>query len=809
MKIMPKIMPKLSATFRIALSLVGISTSLLFVAAVFNFFPDDRAGAMSGRTRLCESMAISFSTMARYTDVGTMKTCFATVAARNPDILSIGLRRFEGGLLFAVGDHEEHWTLQADQESTETQMAVPVYGKKKQWGTVEVRFRPIATPGLIGVLLRPEFALAGFMALASLVTYYVYLRIVLRQLNPSKVIPGRVRDAFDSLAEGIVVLDQQEQVVLVNRAFEQATGKSSKQLLGRSVSRIGFVNRGETTSDLYPWQETVTHSRLIKGRLLALAEGEFQDKTFSVSSAPIIDETGNTRGAMASFEDVSQLEKKKDELRHMVDSLSLSSEHIKKQNRELAVLATRDPLTGCFNRRSFLDLFESSWNAAKRYGHPLSAIMVDIDHFKSVNDDHGHSVGDEVLRRVAETLQETSRKSDIVCRFGGEEFVVLLPHTDIDDGEIAAEKLRAAIAGLKFSQLSTTASFGISALSEQPKDPQDLLDQADKCLYVAKRNGRDQVVRFDQVPEGLEVDKSQISRTTECEPIAEPTSIPFHAVTALISALAYRDQETAAHSRRVADLCVSTAEGLLSLKDCYTLEIAALLHDIGKIGVPDSILLKPSPLSESEWIVMRNHDRIGVEIIRASFASTELSEIVENHHAHFGENASKPETINGRDIPVGARILSIVDAYDAIVCDRVYRKGRSRTEAFSELRRCAGTQFDPELVERFIRTVRISGEEETLQTDRVSPETALSIGIQLERIVSVLDNQDPEEIRVLSQRLTATATKCGALEIASKASELGAVLESDGDLLNVMQSANELLDLCRSTQHSFLQPTEA
>ena len=638
----------------------------------------------------------------------------------------------------------------------------------------------------------------------SALAYYFYLRNVLRQLNPSKVIPTRVRDALDSLAEGLVVMDHQERVVLVNRAFEQASGRSLTQLLGRSLSELEFVSREEQSNHLYPWQETLARDRHVHGRLFGLHSGTPHTRTFSVSSAPIFDEQGNNRGAMASFEDVSKLESNRQELRLLVEQLRASGEEIKKQNQQLVVLATRDPLTGCFNRRSFLERFDTHWQTAQRYGHPLTAMMVDVDHFKSVNDNFGHNVGDEVLQRVAAELCETARSSDVVCRFGGEEFAILLPQTDLDAGELAAEKFRVAIERLHFPQLSVTVSVGVSSLSELPTDPQDLLHQADKCLYVAKRSGRNQVVRWDQVPAELEEHASKVSQVVDQEAGEEGTSIPYHAVTALISALAYRDQETAAHSRRVADLCVATVEGLLSLKDCYTLEIAALLHDIGKIGVPDSILLKSGTLTPSEWAVMQGHDRIGLEIIRASFQSTSLSAIVENHHAFFGGNAEKPNQLSGRAIPIGARVLAIADAFDSMVSDRVYRKGRSRREAIEELRRCAGTQFDPDVVERFAHMIDVRSDPAALPINQVSTEAALSIGVQLERLVAVIDNQDVDEIRALSRRLSMTATKYGALTIADKAAELGTNLDTESGLLGVMMTANELLDLCRGTQSCFL-----
>lgn len=185
-------------------------------------------------------------------------------------------------------------------------------------------------------------------------------------------------------------------------------------------------------------------------------------------------------------------------------------------------------------------------------------MMVDIDFFKLINDNYGHSMGDEVLRQVGATLQRVTRYTDIVCRYGGEEFSVLLPMTDITQAAVAAENLREAIKRIKFEKITITASIGVAEISPATAQPQELLDQADKCLYVAKRSGRNRVVRWDQVPPDLVIDESRINRTKEI-PASEVVSVPYQAVTTLISALAFRDQQTAAHSRRVADLCVHVA----------------------------------------------------------------------------------------------------------------------------------------------------------------------------------------------------------------------------------------------------------
>ncbi|MEZ6057923.1 MAG: diguanylate cyclase [Planctomycetaceae bacterium] len=794
-------MRHISSTMRIALSLTSLAITVILVAGMIGGVSDPWKRDMEHRTRLAETVAINFSTLASRADTSEMQKLLQAVVTRNPEIESVGVRKADNTLLIEVGDHKSQWTLAGEDASTETQMHVPVRSATELWGTVEFRFSPLSHPGVMGLVDRPEIRLSLYVAAGLLVVYYFYLRKVLVQLNPSKVVPNRVRDALDTLAEGLLIVDQNQRIVLANRAFEDATGRPATSLLGRSMKHVPFESRGGNNNNL-PWNEAVVDGRRATGRLMALSREDGTKITFSCSASPIVDEAGVKRGAIASFEDVTILEEQKQRLSNAYAELHTASEKTKKQNRELEFLATRDALTGCLNRRSFFSRFDDEWKSAIRHKTPLSAVMVDIDHFKSVNDNHGHATGDEVLRKVAAVLQETARETDIVARYGGEEFSILMPHTDTAAAQQGAERIRVAISELKIGTLSVTASLGIASISEGISDPQTLLDHADKCLYVAKRNGRNQVVRYDQIPKGTTIEaKSSTGRTTQ--PVKELVKpIPFQAVTALISALAYRDRATAAHCRRVADLCFATAEGLLSHSQRYVLEIAGLLHDIGKIGVPDSILLKPGKLSDEEWGVMRRQGHIGVEIIRASFGSPELTAIIEHRHAHF-DPLSPTSGPTGNQIPLGARILAISDAFDSMTSHSPHRQCMTQAEAFQELRRCAGTQFDPEIVERFINIVRMR--EESVPRVSASKELALSIGLEIEHLVESLEKQDLSSMSALASRLEKTATKGNLPIVAETARVLEAHILSDADLIEILVTANELLAFCRSTQDSFME----
>lgn len=810
---MKRLMKRLSTPAKLTLCVVSLLGSELMVARIIGLVKDHRRIVLDGRSDLCESIAINFSLLAMRDDVSTMRTSLQAVAARNENIESLAVRKPSGELLVDVGNHHAGWMIPADGKSTSTHMLVPISSHAGRWGTVEVRFKADSSSAWGPILGDSFLRLLLFMGVTSLFVFYLFFVKILKQLNPSKAIPGRVRSALDTLTEGLLILDADESIVLANLSFSQLVGRSPDRIIGMKASELPWRPHAgdgvESDIDEFPWNRAFDERQSCTGNLIDFQVGPDERRTLLVNASPVFGAKGRVQGVLTSLDDVTPLEQKKRELNVAIDQLHFKSEEIRQQNEELQKLATTDPLTECLNRRSFFGQFEGHWAKSTRHNLPLSCVMVDIDFFKSINDDHGHSMGDEVLKDVAGTLREKARVGDLVCRFGGEEFCVLMPHTDTNDGVLAAERFRVAIEASKFPKFSITASFGVSSLSLGAADPHELLDQADKCLYVAKRNGRNQVVRFDDVPVDLEVDESQISRTKPAEPVDDDyqTTVPYRAVAALLSTLTYRHAMTASHSRRVADLCVTAAEGLMSPRHCYLLEVAALLHDIGKMGVPDAILLKAGPLTSEEWEIMRRHDRIGVEIVRASFDCPAVTEIVETYRAYFGGTRNRPGLPTGEEIPIGARVLAIVDAYDSMTTDRPYRVALSCEDAFAELRQCAGSQFDPVLVERFIvaagsRRVNTSSSGEVAAITR---DTALDIGQQIERLVDSLETQDMDGMKSLAERLQAIARQDGLDSFAEKAGSLHEAIVSDSDLLDILSSANDLIDLCRQTHSTWLR----
>ena len=798
-------MKRITISFRIAICLALLSLCGILIARVSGLYPDTQKIRLQGRIALCESLAINCSMLASRGDFHGIERNLNAFVLRNQDVRSAALRRGDGTIVVQVGNHAAHWNGTPDGESTDAQIYVPIATDRSHWGNVEVAFQQVSSLGSTTRWMSQFVEFAVFVTGFNAILFVFWLRKVLMHLDPARVMPQRVRAALDTLAEGLLVLDSQGRIVMANKSFATTVNQSPDQLQGRIASDLPWI--GQQDDDQLPWQASLLENSPRVGVPLQLKTGEYDERSFHVNVAPIFGEDGKSRGALASFDDVTELEVKKYELLKMLKTLKASREEIQEQNEQLKLLATIDPLTECMNRRSFFPLFDQHWQDAEANGLPLCGFMVDIDHFKSINDNHGHGKGDEVLRGVAACLREQVGDKGLVCRFGGEEFCVLLPGYDMDRAVALAETIRIAMSQIDFEILSITASLGVSSIYLGASSPQEMLEQADKCLYIAKRGGRNQVVAYTREMETVEVDESKVRRTKPDAEKSSLTHIPFPAVASLMSALAYRHAETAEHSTRVADLCVAVGRSLMSVSEAYVLEIAALLHDIGKIGVPDAILLKPGELTAEEWRVMKMNERIGVEIVGSAFYYEPLVDMIRLHKAPYESRSDVKRLPTGDALPLGARILAIADAYDSMVTHRSYRQARSRQAAFAELRRCAGTQFDPLLVERFIAAVTDKPQLAQSSTGKLSRQTAVQLATQIEELARALDEQDLGAIEALASRLQATAACAGATDVETLAGKLSESATASEDVAEIFELTIELMDLCRSAQRAAVAST--
>jgi diguanylate cyclase (GGDEF)-like protein len=394
--------------------------------------------------------------------------------------------------------------------------------------------------------------------------------------------------------------------------------------------------------------------------------------------------------------------------RGLLGRLERSINNVSAKLTETHDAATTDLLTQVSNRRTILSALFTEVDRAVRHGRPLSVAYVDLDHFKVINDTHGHQVGDVVLRGVAGLLRQSLRRSDVVGRYGGEAFMVVLPETGPEDAALVAEKLRLLVQRHPFKvvggmTLGVTISIGIAGGQGKSLRAESLVRDADQAMYSAKSLGRNLTYVFAEPNDDARVPSAPISAAVRARAM-EVAAVARQATEAALSdVIAPLPHYRGRPSVLIATIGVAIANDLgLPANEIERIRIAALLHDIGKVAVPAQILEKPSGLSSSEWDSVKQHPRIGQVILDEAGGLLEAGKIILHHHERFGGHGY-PHGLRGRDIPLGSRIVSIADAYDAMIQDRPYKRAINHDDALLELRRHSGTQFDPELVEVFHR----------------------------------------------------------------------------------------------------------
>ena len=376
--------------------------------------------------------------------------------------------------------------------------------------------------------------------------------------------------------------------------------------------------------------------------------------------------------------------------------------------REQTRAAVTDAVTGLPNHRAVMSRISEELARCERASASCAILFIDLDHFKRINDTWGHRAGDAILREVASRLRNTLRLEDFVGRYGGEEFALVLVDADIVGASETAERLRLAIAGQPCMwqtddggtnvTIPITASIGVAAYILHGVTREELVERADQAMYRAKQGGRNRVCVADLLHEEQAVSTATM---LEIPPFVETTTVQV-----LTAAASARDRGTDDHSHRMVVLAEATARALgQPEEEVHLVRLGALLHDIGKIGIPDAILHKPGPLSEEEWTVMRLHPEIGQHILsQAGGVFIALARIVVAHHERW-DGHGYPSGLAQESIPLAARILTVIDSYDAMTSRRVYRGPMSPLAAREELQRCAGSQYDPEVVTAFLHVL--------------------------------------------------------------------------------------------------------
>jgi diguanylate cyclase (GGDEF)-like protein len=307
----------------------------------------------------------------------------------------------------------------------------------------------------------------------------------------------------------VIVLDTNGRIVLANEAFRELHGADDKVgLSARKASEIPWLRAslGEREPDDHPWAIAMRDGVTVAGEMLEFTHTPDGRRKAKLAASPITDGRGMVRGCLVSLNDVTELDRKNVELERTLSELEESRRKIEAQNEELKQLANIDPLTGCMNRRAFFESAEQLIAQSKSEGSHVCCLMTDIDKFKTFNDTYGHAVGDQVLVQVARVLKAALRPTDVLCRYGGEEFCILLPGVDALRAAVVAERIRFRVEaqagpGIRsIPGLRVTSSFGLSSLEFGAPGLKTLIDEADQALYAAKQTGRNKVVRYDEMP---------------------------------------------------------------------------------------------------------------------------------------------------------------------------------------------------------------------------------------------------------------------------------------------------------------------
>jgi diguanylate cyclase (GGDEF)-like protein len=485
------------------------------------------------------------------------------------------------------------------------------------------------------------------------------------------------------------------------------------------------------------------------------------------------------------------IETQASEINQFAARLDAAYRVLESTNARLKEVSFKDEVTRLYNRRFFSIRLEEEVSRYRRFNHPVSVVLLDLDGFKAVNDELGHATGDETLRGVGDLLLKHSRGINVICRYGGDEFAVLLVETPKAAAQIYADRIRHVLAHHVFPHgQRINASFGIATVPEDVGAvAEDLICAADEALYAAKRLGKNRVSTHalaapsaplavppklreisggsdgsspgllcalpvpepalealvgagstSRVDSGVVVLNDRVDVRTALEglgaaaydfvlrrgavgraAVRDPEDLwgsgeicllpaglrPLSKVeratlAALHGIIAARDLGTGAHSDRVRIYAVAFARACgLREAELRDIEHGVILHDIGKVGIPDSILLKPGPLSSDEWRVMRTHPEVGRRLVQDIPFLAGAVPLVYHHHERWDGNGY-PEGLRGEDIPLGARIFAVADAFDAMTFDRPYSRAVSLEAAREEIARCGGTHFDPAVVSAFI-----------------------------------------------------------------------------------------------------------
>jgi len=492
-------------------------------------------------------------------------------------------------------------------------------------------------------------------------------------------------------------------ITLFNHGAERIGGYRREEVIGRAYADV-FVAPEEAARVERLLESIRAGSRPPVGQhestlLTKSGQRRALSWTYSVSK----DEVGHATYIVGFGQDVT-------EQRRMQASLQQAQRQLQEANRALSRLATTDDLTGLVNRRQADELLRREVARARRQCTPMAVVMMDLDHFKAINDTHGHGVGDLCLKHVAQQFRERLRASDVVARYGGEEFLLVLPETDLDEAAMLADQVRHRVQDHplrhKGEDIRLSLSGGVAVYELHPNPPPSvLIDWADEAMYCAKNVGGNRVVVWDDLKHG-KVEPSLTSTRQarhlqrRVESLGRRNRRTFlENVCRMLDEIESRSPYAEGHSRNVASYAAAIARQLdLPDEEVVLVRRASRLQDLGKAAIPEEMIWKDAPLSKSDWALVCQHPAAAVKILqRLSFLNREVHLI--RHHHERPDGRGYPDGLVGEAVPMGSRVMAVAEALDAMTRDRPHRSALTLEQALEQLRRGAFKQFDSTVVQ--------------------------------------------------------------------------------------------------------------
>lgn len=503
-------------------------------------------------------------------------------------------------------------------------------------------------------------------------------------VTTAQVADDLFRLTFEKAAVGMTLISSDFRFLRANPSFCRMVGFAEPELLTRRVFDLAHP---EDPLDPEAWAR-----HLSVGQDTFHQECRFLGKEVVVwvhlSISVVRDADGRPVYFVAMAEDITQRKKEEREQQQRTE--------------ELMTLATTDPLTGLYNHRFMQDFLQQRLVEAKRGGQQVSVLMLDLDHFRNLNEEYGHDAGNLALRAVAECMRHSLREEDVACRYGGEEFVMILAGAPLSAALAAAERVRRRIEEVRptaFHSQPLTCSIGVASFPAHASTAASLLKAADMALYNAKRSGRNRVCQFEA--------SQQTTFLDDLEKLATGLQgASVEAVNALVTAIDLRDRYTGSHCQRVGRLSVEIAVRLgCTQEEMDILRVGGTLLDVGKIGLPDTILTKTGRLSRQEWHQMRQHPVWGEQLVRQSALPEQVLQLVRWHHERL-DGSGYPDSIGGSDLPRLVRIVNVADVAAALRDDRPHRRAWPRARVLEYLEQQSGTRLDPEVVAAYFELYR-------------------------------------------------------------------------------------------------------